>query len=765
MRRAVWFCLPFAAAVALCRMLLPESALPLTAAALAVASLAGTLLRGGRRTRALLLSLGALLGTLCCIVQLKTVIRPAEERVGEKLTVSARVVEYPDVYDTGAYVTVRLTQQGLPRVRCRLSSNTEGTLDGLEPGDLIECPVRLLSAAVRNGEETDAYAARGIFLRASCTDEPVRTGRWRLSFLYFPQTLARAVQTQCARLFPPDASPFMTALLTGEKDPLYADGARYYQLSEAGLSHVVAVSGMHMAFLAGFFFLLMGRSRPAVLACIPVLLLFAAMTGFTPSVTRAVFMQSFLLLAPVFGREEDAPTSLSVALAVLLLVNPAAVAGVSLQLSFASLAGIWLFSERIYRAAMGWLASRFHVRRGLGQKILSFLAGSLSASLGAQVFTAPLAAAHFGYVSTVAPLSGLACLWVVSVLYAGGFLTVALGALLPGAGAFCGGVLAWGVRYIYAASRMLGELPCAAVYTSNPVFIVWLVGVYALFFIAWLRSRRGGALRPLTPLFLALITLYGSVLAVQLTRSEALRVTALDVGQGQSVVLTCGPRAVVVDCGGWSYPRDPGDTAVRFLRGGQRRHLDALILTHLHADHVSGVPRLLAQTQVDALYLPAQPDEDGYLPEILAAAAAGGTRVEYVTENLRLAVGDMELTVWAPLLSGEQNENCLTVMAAQEDFEVLITGDNPGRSEQILTGLFALPDAEVLVVGHHGSRTSTTTELLEELRPDVALISAGKNNTYGHPSPEVLERLEGYGITILRTDLEGNITVEAERKR
>ena len=246
-------------------------------------------------------------------------------------------------------------------------------------------------------------------------------------------------------------------------------------------------------------------------------------------------------------------------------------------------------------------------------------------------------------------------------------------------------------------------------------------------------------------------------------RTPAFSLTMLDVGQGESVVLTCGPRSAVVDCGGSIITRDAGGAAVSFLRAQQRRNVDVLILTHLHSDHVNGAAELLMQMEVDTLYLPEQPDEEGYLPGILAAAQRSGTRVCYVREDTELTLGDMELTLWAPILPGGENENCLTVMARQGDFEAVITGDSPSSAEWLLCARNELPDIEVLVVGHHGSKTSTCAAFLEETRPDLALISVGYNN-YGHPHYAVLERLDRYGIPVLRTDEVGSITVKAGGK-
>ena len=435
----------------------------------------------------------------------------------------------------------------------------------------------------------------------------------------------------------------------------------------------------------------------------------------------------------------------------------------SLQLSFSSMAGIWLVSGRIYRAARERIENGKYSSRGIVRRVLLSLAASAATGLGALVLSAPLAAAHFGFFSVVSPISNLLCLWMVSILYIGGYAVLPLGALFPAAGTAAAGILAWGVRYIYAVTRLLRFLPCESVYMSNPVFAAWLIFVYVVFLLAWFFRSRQGGFRPIVPVCLSLLTLYILSGAVQLSWSRELRVTVLDVGQGESVVLTCGPRTVLVDCGGSAVTHDAGETAVRFLGGQRRQHLDALVLTHLHSDHVNGASRVLAQLKVDTLYMPMEDDEDGYLPEILAAARASGTRVEYVEENQTIHAGDLDLTLFAPQLPGGMNENCLMILAAQDDFEALITGDCPSEAEMLLTGRYELPDIELLVAGHHGSKTSTCVQLLEETKPDLAVISVGYNN-YGHPSREVLSRLQDYNIPVLRTDQDGSVTVRSGRR-
>ena len=196
MRKAAWFCLSFSGTAALCVLLTGPVAAPLGMLCALVLGMASMLLRGKTQLRALLLSAGVLAGCLCVWVQDRLVIRPAEALTDQRLSVSARVTEFPDIYDGSTYVTVRLTQPGVAHVKCRLASYEEGELEELVPGDEIVVPVRFRSAAERNGEEIDVYFAQNIFTRAVCTGEVNKTGRWRYAFLYYPRRLSEGVYAE-----------------------------------------------------------------------------------------------------------------------------------------------------------------------------------------------------------------------------------------------------------------------------------------------------------------------------------------------------------------------------------------------------------------------------------------------------------------------------------------------------------------------------------------------------------------------------------------
>ena len=236
----------------------------------------------------------------------------------------------------------------------------------------------------------------------------------------------------------------------------------------------------------------------------------------------------------------------------------------------------------------------------------------------------------------------------------------------------------------------------------------------------------------------------------------------LDVGQGQSVLLRLDGRLVLVDCGG-DGQQDAGDAAADYLqtRGGEK--LDALVVSHYHSDHANGVPELLRRVAVDLLLLPDVEEGDPLREEIVSLAAERGIEVRFVCGDTHLDFpGGQRLTIFPPLQSaGETNELGLCVLASAGDFDVLIPGDMGGQGEERLLSHTRLPRVEVLVAGHHGSATSTTQALLDEIQPETAVISVGKRNRYGHPAQETLERLALAGTDIYRTDLQGTVTVRS----
>lgn len=748
MRKLAWVAAPFCAGVFLAQYLLPEAAWR-WAALLSLLLFAGLVLAGGpKRTRLALAGLAAASGW--CALFHAVVYAPAEARVGTEGAFSAVVLDVPT--DTGYGVRLPVRLEGEGRTVDALLYLDE-TASSLEPGDRVRGEGSIRSAAWSRGEAVTWYTAKGIFLRVYGEENwTVERGAVRdLDTMY--ARLARRLNTVVGAVLEPEQAGFVSALLTGNRAALTDEFTT--SLARTGLAHVVAVSGMHMTFLVGLLTLPVRNRRRLSLWCIPVLILFAGTAGFTPSITRAVVMQIIVLLAPALGRENDPPTTLSAALFVLLAVNPYSAHSMGLQLSFASVAGIFLIAQPLYRWIEAGLCRRTGRKRLPG--LWAGAATGVSATLGAMVFTMPLSAGYFETVSLVAPLANLLVLWAVSILFGLGMLMALAGCVwLPAARLLAAPVSALAV-YVEELTGWLSSLPFAAVPARSVHMRAWVLTL----FLVMLLLRAGKTLRRWWPVPAVLLAA-GFCMALAFSRAEAgageFNVTVLDVDQGQCVLACAETGAVAVDCGGSSLD-DPGELlADRLLELG-RDELDLLVLTHFHSDHANGVEALFRRVKVRALALPDVDRESPIRAAVLAAAEEQGTELLWITDDRMEEVGGMTLRLYAPLGAGERNEEGLSVLCSVGENDLLITGDMTWDIEKRLVKYGELPRVEVLLAGHHGSKYATGTLLLETVRPERAVISVGYN-TYGHPTREVLSRLEAAGAEVYRTDLQGDVTIQ-----
>ena len=220
----------------------------------------------------------------------------------------------------------------------------------------------------------------------------------------------------------------------------------------------------------------------------------------------------------------------------------------------------------------------------------------------------------------------------------------------------------------------------------------------------------------------------------------------------------------LVDCGG-SGSRSAGDIAADHFAAQGRVRLDLLVLTHFDSDHCNGVEQLFYRMRVDRVAVPAGDADPEAAARLMELAEAEGAQVVLVEGTERLSLGEAELTLFPPLGGGTSNESGLFVLCTAGEFDVLITGDADAFVEKMLVKYQPIPDIEVLAAGHHGSKHSSCGEFLQAVAPEIALISAGANNSYGHPAQETLERLEELGAEIHRTDREGTVTVRVKDGR
>ena len=758
MRKLCWFAAPCSAAIFLSVYLLPEDWLPPAGILCVLLSLTAFLFRGNTRWKAALVSLGLAFGFLWTSGYAAIFRAPARALAGETAEYTLTVTDYPKETRFGVSIPTKLTLEGAPAPKVLLYAGWDAK--PLMPGDIISAQVRLAPSDFLRGEQFDYYQSRGIYLLGYTDIVTLEEHPTHIPPPYWPQELARRLKGSISEVFPADTAGFITALTTGDKGAL-PDGL-YAAFQRTGLSHIVAVSGLHISFLASVLTLLLGRHRKrSFLAGMALVFFFAAMTGNSPSALRAAFMEGLLLLAPLLGREDDKPTTLSAILLLLLLQCPYAAASISLQLSFAAISGIYLISEPL---ALRWAKGLPKWDKGPKKAVralLFFLITTLATTFGALLFTTPLSAWHFRSFSLAGPLTNLLTLWAVSGLFLGGLATALAGLFFPGLGGVLAWAVSWPARLVIGITKTISGWPFAAVSLTSIYLVGWFLLSYTLLLLCLFFRKRG--LRPVIPCAICVLTLCAAlVMNAWPIVSGALTITVLDVGQGSSTLFYSGGHTVLVDCGGNSAD-DPGDIAADHLQAMGTSKLDALVLTHYHADHAGGVPELLSRIDVSLLLLPNVEPEDPLRSEILSLAQRNNCEVEFLSEDAHITFGDASMTIYAPLGDGGANEEGLSVLCSAGDFDTLITGDMNHVVEHMLVKYKHLPDIELLVVGHHGSKSATSEELLLAATPEYAVISSGYNH-YGHPALETLERLGAAGCGIYRTDQMGTVTFTLQGK-
>ena len=743
MRKLMWFTIGYAAACAVGTYLLRGRGLLLMFAVCALGALALVKFREHPvLRRCMVLLLGCAVGCMAFFGYEALVLRPAALMDGQTTEVTIRVTDYSWESDYGIAADGVLELSGRRyKVRFYLNEDRE-----LVPGDVVRLRAQLRLTDEGGQREPTFHRTSGILLLAYPRGDAELLPPEELKLRDLPALWAERLKEIIERSFPEDTFAFAKALLLGDKSDLSWQQSR--EFSRSGISHIVAVSGLHVSILFGFIGMVTGKRRYLMLILgIPALLLFGAMAGFTASVTRAVIMQMLFLLALAVNREYDPPTALSFAGLVILLQCPLSIAGIGFQLSFASVAGIFLFYPRLSGWLKKWLPGKGKKLRG---RLERWFVSSVCVTLSATVMTVPLVAIHYGVVSLVGVVTNLLVLPVVSFIFYGVMAVCALGCVHSGAAAVLAGIVSVPIRYVLAIAGKLGTMPMAAVFTVSPYIVIWLVFTYGLILLLLIaRNKRPGVTFGLSVAALCV--------SLMLSFLEPLtcdyRVTVLDVGQGQCIVLQSEGNTFLVDCGG-RRGEEAADIASEYLLSQGITRIDGLILTHYDRDHAEGVAFLPHWVDIERVYLPETEDTDSCRE---GAWKAAEERI-LIDSDLTISFGDAQIRIFPAKDAGSGNDSCASVLFQREKCDTLITGDLSDKAERQLLADYDLPDLEVLIVGHHGSKYSTCEELLNATAPDVAIISVGKDNGYGHPTIEVLDRLKQAGCAVYRTDLHGTIT-------
>ena len=533
-----------------------------------------------------------------------------------------------------------------------------------------------------------------------------------------------------------EESALPKALILGERESLPDEVSR--QFSDAGLAHLLSISGLHVTLLAGaldgLLRLWLSRKKRAVFMSV-FLLCYCALLGFPASVVRASLLIGLEGLRKILRRPYDALTSLSFSFLLILLISPLSLFSASFQLSFCAMLGMAAWGERL--------------KKGMRRVRYNWVRDGVAATVSATAGTFIPCAQYFHRFSLIGLLINPVFCGAFGILLPFYFLAAVLGMVWLPVGRALALPLGYATRSVLAAAAFFSDLPFAVVRVP---YIPWYAAA-ALILAALLSTRlillgkRQKALLAATALFLG-----GGVWYVG--RNTDVTYIQLAMGQADAALILDGAETMVIDAGDYG-----GDVADYLLAAG--RDADTVIITHLHADHFLGLEKLLDQrVRIGRLYLPAGAEEQKVDPkclELLGKIRESGVPVEYLAAGDTLTLPRVRLSVLWPdrdtLRTGQEaNIYSLAMLIDLDGLKLMTAGDLNGIFEN-----YAARDADLLKVSHHGSSGGTGDLYLEEVSPAVAVIT-GRRGRDILPSASTLSRLAQKGVSVYNTGEWGALT-------
>lgn len=571
--------------------------------------------------------------------------------------------------------------------------------------------------------------------------------------------IIKQIRNQALTSIDPHRSPtrsLIAGLCVGYKETLQQMGIRT-TFSQTGLSHMIAVSGTHLALVLMFVeriskIVHLGRfQRIAVL--IGTCMIFVVFTGVQISALRSLLMSMATLLAPLFKRRAHSLSGLSAAGCIILCSQPQAALNVSFALSVSSVASIIIFNPLIERV----LSRGVLIQNPIALSIRSAISMSLCAQLATTWLTIPL----FGMFSAVSPLANACVTPLMSALLLIGLLVIMGTLVMHSLGSTFTGLydlLDYPTRLCLSIVNTFAELPGAWFSVSLPLVITAGISIIVLGVLwASYQKVRYLSVRTMAVVCFALTTASVGISVIQTPDG----VYALDVGQGDAILIRSHGRIVLVDTG-------DNDALIKPLARNHINHIDMLVLTHLDRDHVGGIPALEHACTVDYVVVASGVSQHLNASYIRAFESMDVKQIVEVQQGDTLSVGSITSKVlWPPhQVTGDNNEDSVCLLTTLDqwgtggDFSVLLTGDLESEELQhVINDGLEHQEVTVLKVGHHGARVSLNDAQAKVLKSRWALISCGKKNRYGHPSPQCLRALGDVPSEVLRTDIMGDCGV------
>ncbi|MBI5019842.1 MAG: DNA internalization-related competence protein ComEC/Rec2 [Ignavibacteriales bacterium] len=579
----------------------------------------------------------------------------------------------------------------------------------------------------------------------------------------FVYPVRKAVTEKLDLLIGGEEAKFLKGLIVGERSEISAEVKTAF--INSGVMHILAVSGLHVAIIVLILLAVLQLMRlpekASILITCLALVYYNYLTGNSPSVSRSVIMAVVFLIGKLLEQKTDIYNTLAVSAVILLVIDSKQLLLPGFQLSYmAVLSMVYLYPKIIY-------VKKYLPEKIISNRLVNFLILSFGVTLAAGIGTLPFTSIYFGKISIISFAANLIIVPLSNLILIIGMTSVAfsfasnwIGSIYAESAKLCTQIMLKMVDWFGSIPYAFSDL---RLQTIDAIYFYIFIVVIFNFYKKGLRGKLA-----IVTLILLNVMMISSLIST--LKEKPLRVTFLDVGQGDAIYIEYPEGSnMLIDAGPRTFNIDAANRFILpLLKYRQVQKIDRLVITHPDADHLGGVPSLLRQIPVSQIYESSMKCSSTLCEEYISLTDSLGLNRKIIHRGMNLySSSTVRVYTVSPSDSGIDNKNVnnasIVLRIIHKNNSLLLMGDAEKEIDKNVTKIYGgWLKSELLKVSHHGSKTGSTDELLEYIKPSSAIISVGKYNKFGHPSPTVLNRFKERSITTHRTDIDGAIIMESD---
>jgi len=575
----------------------------------------------------------------------------------------------------------------------------------------------------------------------------ITNGKIKYSFNFYIKAVRDKISNIYDNVLPKQEADILKAIILGNKSGLNEYVKQLYQ--DAGIYHIIAISGLHISIIAAILVYItsfLNKSDSSILI-IMSLWIYCFLTGCNVSTIRAAIMTSIVLFGYVVGKEADFINSIAFSCLVLLLYQPLYLFDISFQYSFAAVTGIALIYPQI-------------------DKITKEL---FACSMAVALSTKAISAFYFYKINTIDIFANILILPSVFLLVISGIFCGLSGLISINLSKLCA-LFIYCILKIYEYICLFFSSFSFSNIITGKINIIFVFIYYAILilFVYIIINKDNKKFSCFKKLFLIFLSLFFTVNLIYKCAFRFIEIQMLDVGQGDCIVVKENKNCIVID-GGGSYNKNFGnDTGINVLLPNLRyngiKNINAVFVSHTDEDHIKGIIEIIGQINIERIFLPCKDFNDDYYKMIVSKSKKYGIPIYKIKNGDNIKIGkDISIDCISPYcnMNMDNNNSSIVMKLKYKDISVLFTGDIEKEAEKYIIDKDNNIKADILKLAHHGSKTSTTDEFIDNVNPKFCIVSAGNYNIHKHPSKETVSKLEKRNIKIFNTYQYGDIFIKS----